>query len=998
MPPLNWLKWFGFPYDPFFDKPLETDSELEKLLVISRTLNESISSFVSQIRKIPQICIIAGERGVGKSTAMYYAAKLLREEGGFPVYIGLHHTQVDASGKPVEELKRDLLEIISVEIIRCLFLYYREFFERNKSRLIELMKYLGYSFDPSTGFLPDLVTTHLAYPDLEKHILELASFVKNSGLNLLLMIDNFDKVKKPERVQNFLGSAFGQTFFTNLRQRGASVILAVAPRFLEIQAQDRDLNYLSRAINIPITVPNQAIDLIKKRIENCKTPAPSNPFTNKAIIHISLNKQGITRDILTEARNLCMSAGNLEVSRIDKKFVESGLVSFNPNRTFYDLMESSETIKDYMIQLLDLQTLLKPDECLQAGSALASIAKGEVTKMPNRVHGALLELGIIVQKPGEKRKYTFTSQIEDLLKAVEIKGWRRVDFLRWITSTEGHDVAVTGTPGIRASQSLESFGPIPEPTKSVVYIRTKGIERDFPVAELMFDAEKRLRFAKEKMRRIGKLSWDDIDNKTVYLNLYSSLINFLVAFSKLYLACMSKSIPRVRSAHRFDLIHATANIIQTEIGKSISSWHRVLRVRANILGIREGQFSPSHADLKSALEDFEAIINELTSLWREILSKQEIVAQPLDERMQEAITKLSNIASILRYSFERPEYTSVEVDREEDYLVGFLPYPTNKVMFDVVREKRMKDTGGNVCSSFFIAGLQPIQKGRGSSKDILGFINGCKYLVNFIEIKEKSLSAYWPRYYLVFVSLKGFDRGISAVLAACEKPPRSKITLLDKHRLISLEKGLESTIKLGRAEGEFEELSSRSLEDLLRLRIKAADAIRDKYEKATTILLADLKEFTPRTEEDSLEAAEAVQRLSDILDKNVTKNGGTGTQTEGDSYIASFDKAENAIIAALSALKELEEYNRTVDRKKQILVRIGINSGFALFRKGQPFVGSVVNLASRAMREVEAGKIAVTYWTKKKVKPQEGFRLRSLGQRKFKGVDRPIDLFEACAS
>ena len=120
-PSLDWLKWFGFPYDPFFDKPLETDSEFETLLVISRTLKEDISGFVSQIGKIPQICLIAGERGVGKSTAMYYAADLLRKEGGFPVYIGLHHTQVDASGKPVEELKRDLLEIISVKIIRGLF-------------------------------------------------------------------------------------------------------------------------------------------------------------------------------------------------------------------------------------------------------------------------------------------------------------------------------------------------------------------------------------------------------------------------------------------------------------------------------------------------------------------------------------------------------------------------------------------------------------------------------------------------------------------------------------------------------------------------------------------------------------------------------------------------------------------------------------------------------------------------------------------------------------
>lgn len=991
---MDWLKWFNFPYDPFFDKPLETDSELESLMVIARTLQETISGFTSQIQKIPQICLIAGERGVGKSTVMYYAAKLLGKEGGFPVYIGLHHSQVDASSNPVDEIKRDLLESISVEIIRCLSSHHHGFFERSKRRLIGLMEYLGYSFDPSAGFLPDITPVHLSIPDLEKHILELTSFVKNLGLDLLLMVDNLDKVKKIESVQTFLGSAFGQTFFENLRKRGASIIFAVAPRFLEIQKKDRDLNYLSRRISIPILVPNQAIDLIEKRIKHCKSPSPRNPLTRRAIIHICLSKRGITRDILTEARNLCMSAGNLEVSQVNKEFVESGLVSFNPNRAFYDLMDSSEAIKDYMMQLLDLQTLLNPDECVQAGSALQSIAKGEVTKMSNTVHAALLSSEIIIQKPGEKRKYTFTSQIEQLLKACEKKGWSRIEFLRWITTTEGHKVAVTGTPVISASRSLEGFGPILEPTRSVVQIRERGTERDFPAEELMRDAEERLRLAKKTMSRIGRLSWDDIDSKTVYIDLYSSLINFLIAFSKLYLTRVSKNTPRVRSAQKFDLIQATVNILQEETGRSIASWHRILRLKANMLGLREGQFSPSHADLKAALDDFEEILNELSSLWREILSEQEIVPKPIDKRMQDAITKLSKIASILRYSSERPEYMSVEVDGEEEYRVGFLPYPTNKVTFDVVREKQIKDAEGKVRSSFLIACVHDIQKGRARSKDILGFFDKCKYLVNLIESKEESLSTYWPRYYLVFVSLMGFERGVTATLTASEKPPESKVTLLSAYRLDGLVNDLESTIKLGRAEGEFEELSSRSLEDLLRLRIKATDAIRDKHRKETTILLADLKEFTRRTEEDSLESAEAVQRLSDIFDKNVKANGGEGTQTEGDSYIACFDQTENAITAALSALEELETYNRTVDRKRQIQVRIGINSGFAFFKKGQPFVGSVVNLASRTMREVEAGKIAITYWTKKKIKSQKGFRLRSLGSKILKGFERPVDLYE----
>jgi len=988
------LKWFNFPYDPFFDKPLETDSEFKSLLVMTKGLKETISGFVSQIHKIPHLCLIAGERGVGKSTAMYYAGENLRKNGGLSVYIGLHHTKVDASNKPVDELKRDLLEIISVETIRSLSSQFPETFQRNRRRYVDLMGFLGFTFEPSVGFLPDITPVHLSYPDLEKHILELIQFLNtHAGMRILLMIDNLDKVKKIESVQTFLGSAFGQTFFHHLRQRGASTMIAVGPRFLAVQKLDRDLNYLSRVIDIPCLIPNQAFNLIEKRITNCAATPPENPFPKEALFEICLMKHGVTRDILTESRNLCMSAGNLEVSQIDKKFVKSGLISFNPNRVFYELMDSSESIKNSILKLLGLQTVLNPDQLAEAGSALQSIAAGKITKIPDRAHAALLDLGIILQKHGEKRKYTFNSEIESLLKTCESKGWVRSDFLGWITTSEGHEVAIIGTPGLRAFQTLEGFGPVTEPSRESVIINVSRIERTFSASEMKRDAEIRLKLARKIMERVGKLSWDDIDCKTVYVDLYNSLVNFLVAYSKLYLASISKSMPHVRSVRKFDLVRSTKSIIQSETGKMINSWHRVLSLRANVLGIRLGERSPSHAELKTAFLDYEEVVKELSSLWQEILVTQETVAQPRDERMIKATDRLNNIASLLRYSFEKPEYLSVEKD-EEEYLVGFQTFPTHKVSFDVVREKKIKDEEGSPCSSFFISCVHPVLRGRATTKDIIAFIAKCKYLTDLIESKEESVSNYWPRYYLAFVGLNGFDRGITAAITATDLPEKSKITLLNDRRLADFETDLIATARTEIASSEFEDLGS-SLEDLLRIMIKASDVIREKFQKTCTVMLADLKEFTQRTEEDILEAAVAVQRLSDMFDRNVLKYGGKGTQTEGDAYVAAFDRAEDATNAALSTLEELYEYNKGVGTKKQILVRVGINSGYAIFKKGQPFVGTVLNLAARAMRELGPGKICVTYYALKSMKSQKGFKFRSLGLKDLKGFPRPIDLYEA---
>ncbi|GAF94150.1 unnamed protein product, partial [marine sediment metagenome] len=231
-----------------------------------------------------------------------------------------------------------------------------------------------------------------------------------------------------------------------------------------------------------------------------------------------------------------------------------------------------------------------------------------------------------------------------------------------------------------------------------------------------------------------------------------------------------------------------------------------------------------------------------------------------------------------------------------------------------------------------------------------------------------------------------------AAISATNIPKRSDVLLLNSYRLRGYESDLRSTFQIQKETGNFDEI--KSCEDLLRIRIKATDAIRKNFEKKTVILIADLKEFTPRTEEDCVEAAEAVQRLSDILNEEVSKNGGKGTPTEGDSYVASFDQVEEAITTALDTMNRLAEYNNRVEPKRQIMVRIGINSGFAIFMRGQPFIGSVLNLAARAMKEVDPGKICVTRYALKTVKNPKKLRFHTLGLKTLKGIQNPVELYE----
>lgn len=991
---MDWCEWFGFSFDPFFDKPLDSDREMEELLVVQRRAEEQMNPLIRQMTHVPFLCLVTGERGVGKSTMMYRSMSLARNQGYLPVYVGLDHLGLEVSKRPVYEITGSLLYEIGVGLVTSIHKLKPGFFSQNRGLLLDLSRYLSLDFEESEGFFPSGKSYRADLFELKRYVLAILNLLNREGTPALLSIDNLDKVSTLDILKSFFRAPFAQSLFDAIRKGGASVLIAMAPAFLRIKKRDKFLGYIAQEIPVHPLSPTQVVELLTKRVNYSSDPSPSNPFGDKAMIHIGVQKKGITRDILTEARSLCLKAYQQKLSEITEEFVEKGLVSFSESRTFYEILDRSKEVREAALKLCELAA--HPDIDVEKVIALIKdIAEGKKTKAEAELLKTLTDREII--RPGARDKYLLGASVGALFTAVQKCGWNVDSFLKWIFESDTILVFKSGAPGIGAMSAFDSFGPIPSPSKPFVHVIVGNTPKKLEARRLLQEAISELGHVKMALSNIGMLSWDDIDSSATFKRAYWGLHGFLVAFSKLYLSCATSRTVKIRSFKGFDLIENVIHHFQEEHRVSFKTYYRYLTLRDLMKGLARGGFSPSHSDVKTAFDNFEEILKEFTNIWQGI-SANFATLQRVDEKFEQTRKEVVELAELMGFSIERPEYRRFKVDGERFFRMGLAEFPINEALIDIVRERRIETRFGQIKSYFFLASINPDSKKKAEAKEVLAFIARCTDLISLLNKENADSPTEWPRYFLLYVSHGGFEPGIRAAVNSMALPPESEMRTVDYFKLNGLRRQLKPARRIPSpevSEEDVKKLQRQDLEQLLRIRLNAARIIHEKFEKSRTILLADMKDFTPRTSRDVLEAAEAVQKMSDTFKNNVKKYGGWGTNTEGDSFIATFAKPEQALLAALKSIEELQAYNQNVAEEKQIQVRTGICAGKMILRGNMPFIGDAVNISSRIMNEAEANQVLVAKDVHDQVSFFRDFQFECLGAKKLKGIDKPVEVYLA---
>lgn len=160
------------------------------------------------------------------------------------------------------------------------------------------------------------------------------------------------------------------------------------------------------------------------------------------------------------------------------------------------------------------------------------------------------------------------------------------------------------------------------------------------------------------------------------------------------------------------------------------------------------------------------------------------------------------------------------------------------------------------------------------------------------------------------------------------------------------------------------------------------------------VFAADVEGYSRLMGADEVGTLRGLTERRAILDKAIAEHRGRIANTAGDSVLAEFGSAVDAVQCAVEAQAALAEANAGLSPDKRINFRIGIHVGDVMVRAGDLF-GDGVNIAARLQALAQPGGVCVsgeTYGQVRKVLP---IAFTDLGAQQVKNIEEPVRAYTA---
>jgi adenylate cyclase len=172
-----------------------------------------------------------------------------------------------------------------------------------------------------------------------------------------------------------------------------------------------------------------------------------------------------------------------------------------------------------------------------------------------------------------------------------------------------------------------------------------------------------------------------------------------------------------------------------------------------------------------------------------------------------------------------------------------------------------------------------------------------------------------------------------------------------------------------------------------------AEPIETKRRLAA-IFAADVEGYSRLMGADEVGTLKGLTERRTILDRFIGEHRGRIANTAGDSVLAEFGSAVDAVQCAVEAQTALAEANSHVLPAKRVSFRIGIHVGDVMVRAGDLF-GDGVNIAARLQALAQPGSVCVSGATYEQVKKVLPLSFTDLGPQQVKNIDEPIRAYVA---
>jgi adenylate cyclase len=167
--------------------------------------------------------------------------------------------------------------------------------------------------------------------------------------------------------------------------------------------------------------------------------------------------------------------------------------------------------------------------------------------------------------------------------------------------------------------------------------------------------------------------------------------------------------------------------------------------------------------------------------------------------------------------------------------------------------------------------------------------------------------------------------------------------------------------------------------------------------RLAAIFAADVAGYSRLMSQDEVGTLQALTAYREIMDRLIAEYGGRIANAAGDSVLAEFPSAVEAVKCAVTVQQSLSEANQDTPEENRLQFRIGVHVGDVMIRGGD-LLGDGVNIAARLQRLAEPGGVYISDATHMYVRRSSSLGFDDLGPQQIKNIDEPVHVYRVRTS
>ena len=166
------------------------------------------------------------------------------------------------------------------------------------------------------------------------------------------------------------------------------------------------------------------------------------------------------------------------------------------------------------------------------------------------------------------------------------------------------------------------------------------------------------------------------------------------------------------------------------------------------------------------------------------------------------------------------------------------------------------------------------------------------------------------------------------------------------------------------------------------------------HRKLAAILSADAAGYSRLMADDEAATLRALNESRDLFRKRVETHDGRLIDTAGDSILAEFPSAVEAVDCADEIQHELAKRNSQLAEHRRMQFRIGIDLGDVIGQEDRTNYGDGVNVAARIQALAEPGGICMSGTVFDQVEGKLPLQFKFTGEQQVKNIAKPVRAYQ----